>query len=160
VFYANNLNKLGRQAAMKWKVEFDQSLNYVRVSGIDIFDVNLQPVIYRDILSRRFWEPGTALLFDNRNVDFGQSGIERMRRASRNYIKFARYFGTGKMALLMKSLVDFGRGRQFEMLSESKGGCRIRSFLLEEEALEWLLASENQKVDTDKCFLRPTTRLF
>jgi len=145
---------------MKWKVEFNQPCKYVRVSGIDIFDVNLQPVIYRDILSRNFWEPGMALLFDNTNVDFGASGIERMRRASQNYIKFARYFGTGKMALLMKSLVDFGRGRQFEMLSESKGGCRICSFLDEGAALEWLLDSEYLKVESDKSLPRPLSRLF
>ncbi len=77
-------------------------------------------------------------MFDNLNVDFGQSDIETMRKASRNYKKFAAVLGACKMALLMKSSVDFGRGRQFEILAETDDGCRIRSFRDEAAALVWL----------------------
>ncbi len=39
----------------------------------------------------------------------------------------------------MNSPVSFGRGRQFELISDTETADTLRSFLDEAEALEWLL---------------------
>ena len=91
-----------------------------------------------DIVTREFWKPGTDIFFDHRNLQFGKTDIELMRSASANHKKYDKLIGNGRAAILMKSLTDFGRGRQFELLSSDKISAKLRIFLEEEKAVDWL----------------------
>jgi len=125
---------------MKWTIEYVEEHNYVNVICEGLFSIKDHPQMFEDIVSCEYWQPGMALFFDNRNVDFGATDFSLMRQASQNYERASNRIGNGKAAMLMKSLADFGRGRQFEMLSDAKGSVNMRVFLDKEEAVIWLIS--------------------
>jgi hypothetical protein len=124
---------------MHWKIENIESDHYVRVTFEGKFDISQHMEMFNDIVSQEFWQPDTPLLMDNRNLDFGQIDYTVMGQLSNNFQGFSEKLGKGRAAMLMKSVLDFGYGRQFEMISESRGETQMRVFTDEEEALKWLV---------------------
>ncbi|HRH41639.1 MAG TPA: STAS/SEC14 domain-containing protein [Pyrinomonadaceae bacterium] len=124
---------------MNWKIENIESDHYVRVTFEGKFDSSQYREMLNDIISQEFWQPDTPLLMDNRNLDFGEIDFKTMRQLSLNFQSFAERIGKGKAAMLMKSILDFGYGRQFEILSDLRGETKMHVFTDEEKALNWLL---------------------
>jgi hypothetical protein len=50
-----------------------------------------------------------------------------------------RRIGYGKAAIPLRTLADYGRGRQFELLTDCRVGAQLQVFRDEAEALHWLL---------------------
>jgi hypothetical protein len=125
---------------MNWKIENIETDHYVRITFEGRFDISQHPQIFKDIISQEFWQPNTPLLMDNRNLDFGQLDYTAMTWLSNNFQGFSEKLGHGKAAMLMKSNRDFGYGRQFETLSETRSKLQMRVFTDEEETLKWLIA--------------------
>lgn len=123
---------------MNCTVEKIESSSYVRVITSGVFSVEGQLNMIEFIISRDFWRPGLDVLFDHRQLDFGTTDVSLMREAGNNHIKNDDKIGDGKAAILMKSLPDFARGRQFELLTESKVTAKMKIFKDEEEAIKWL----------------------
>lgn len=124
---------------MEWTVEHRAAQDYVVVTTRGEFAVDDHLRMTEDIVSRDFWRPGMAVLFDHRELDFGASGFSAMRSAGENHTAHDARIGDGKAAVLMRTQADYGRGRQFEMLTEGQVEARLRIFLDEDEALGWLL---------------------
>jgi hypothetical protein len=124
---------------MEWMVEHKAAHDYVVVTTRGEFSVKDHLRMTQDIVSRDFWRPGTAVLFDHRGLDFAASGFSAMRSAGENHTAYDARIGDGKAAVLMRTQADYGRGRQFEMLTEGQVEARLRIFLDESEALGWLL---------------------
>jgi hypothetical protein len=128
-----------QEAAMEWTVEHRAAQDCVVVATRGVFRLDDHLRMTQDIVSRDFWRPGTAVLFDHRELDFGETGFEAMKRAGENHIANDARIGPGKAAVLMRTLADYGRGRQFELLTEGRVGARVQIFLDEAQALRWLL---------------------
>ncbi|HEX6038820.1 hypothetical protein [Longimicrobium sp.] len=124
---------------MEWTVEHDEELGFVTVRTRGVFTTRDHLRMTEDVLSRDFWRPGTSVLFDHRALEFGAADLAVMRAASENHVAHDDRIGTGKAAVLMKAAADFGRGRQFEMLSEGRISALVHIFLDEAEAIAWLL---------------------
>lgn len=122
---------------MEWTVE-DRG-GYVAVTTRGAFAADDHGRMVEDIVTRDFWRPGTSVLFDHRALDFGASGLAVMRQAGENHQAHDVRIGDGKAAVLMGTLVDYGRGRQFELLTDGRVSANLRVFLDEAEALRWLL---------------------
>lgn len=125
---------------MKWTVEFSSSLSIVKIVTGGIFTVDDHLKMVEDIISQPFWKPGMDTLFDHRNLEFVKTDIQIMKAVSENHKKFEKQIGGGKAAILMKSLTDFARGRQFELLTGSSVSAKLNIFMDERKALEWLSA--------------------
>ena len=123
---------------MDWTVEEAGGMGFVTVVTRGVFNVPDHLRMIEDILSRPSWVPGTPVLFDHRQLDFGDAGFRTMQEASANHLQNDARIGDGKAAVLMSSLVDYGRGRQFELLTDDKVSADLRIFLDEAEALAWL----------------------
>ena len=89
-------------------------------------------------MGRPDWRPGTDVLFDHRNLSFSDANLGAMYQAATNHLRNDDRIGNGKAAVLMRSPSDFGRGRQFEMLTDGRISATLCVFLDEAEALEWL----------------------
>jgi hypothetical protein len=124
---------------MDWTVEHNAAQGYVTVRTRGEFTLRDHLQMIEDIVSRDFWRPGTAVLFDHRELDFGATGIAAMRQASENHVEHDERIGRGRAAVLMRSPADYGRGRQFEMLTDGRVEAQVQIFLDEDEALRWLL---------------------
>ncbi len=124
---------------MDWIAEFKKDKDFATVRTNGNFTLADHARMIEDIVSRDFWKPGTDILFDHRQLQFGFTTIGLMARASANHEKNDERIGDGKAAILMKSIADFGRGRQFEMIAADKVSARLKIFLDEESAVKWLL---------------------
>jgi hypothetical protein len=123
---------------MNWEIKHIVADNYVKVTCDGIFSIESHPECFRKLFTSAFWKPGTNLLFDNRNFDFGQMNIDKLRMGSNYYQKVSDHLGKGKVALLMNTPLGYGIGRQFQLLSEEKVQTEIRVFKDEQEAIGWL----------------------
>lgn len=123
---------------MRWTVEPGGEGGFVVVATSGKFDVSDHLRMIEDILTRPYWVPGTPVLFDHRQLDFGDAGFESMEEAGANHLTNDARIGDGKAAILMSSPVDFGRGRQFELLTEGHVSAKIRIFRDEAQAVAWL----------------------
>lgn len=124
---------------MNWFIEYNENQNYVRIAYEGLFSVDEQTAAIEDLLSRKFWKPGLPILIDHRKFDFGDTDIPVMRRTAAFHQNHDARIGAAKIAVIMKSLSDFGRGRQFELITKGKISAKLEIFLEEEKALEWLL---------------------
>jgi hypothetical protein len=124
---------------MDWTVDFGQTEKYVVVTTRGVFSSDGHRRMTEDIVSRQEWNPDAAVLFDHRQLDFGDSGLDVMQQAGETHRENDSRIGSGKAAVLVNTPVNFVRTRQFQLLTEGRVGARLRIFLNEAEAIHWLL---------------------
>jgi hypothetical protein len=124
---------------MNWFIEHIEARQYIRIVYEGLFSVDEQSKAIEDLLSRAFWQPGMSILIDHRKLDFGTTNIPIMQQIGAFHQKNDARIGSGRIAVIMKSLSDFGRGRQFELITKGKVSAKFEIFLEEEKALDWLL---------------------
>jgi hypothetical protein len=124
---------------MDWTFEFDGGEGYVLIVTRGDFNIADHRRMVGDLLSRPEWRPGSAALFDHRQVRFGGIGFREVMEAKSIHVDNDTRIGNGKSACLMSSLADYGTGRQFQNLADGKVSARVRIFLDEAEAVAWLL---------------------
>jgi hypothetical protein len=127
-----------REGLMHWTVDLSRAKGYAIVTTAGAFDVGDHLRMIEDIVGRPGWSPGTDVLFDHRGLSFDDADLRAMYQASANHQVNDARIGNGKAAILMRSLSDYGRGRQFELLTADRTSATSRIFLDEAEALEWL----------------------
>jgi hypothetical protein len=142
----NNIapNQSPNESAMLRTVEFIKTGRYLRVISTGRFTLDDHLRMIEEVVSRELWKPGMNVLFDNRNLDYGETSVAMMKAARDNQVKYDERIGDGKAALLMKSIPDFARGRQYEILATEKVSARVRVFRDEKEAIAWLLAPPDE----------------
>lgn len=134
---------------MNWTIEHIAEDNYVKIAVEGIFSIEEHAGCFKKLFSSPFWKPGMNLLYDNRNFDFTQMNFDKVKSGSNNYQKMRRDLGEGKMALLMRTPLGFGVGRQFGLISEDKIGREICIFMDEKEAIDWLLDTSDCPTNND-----------
>jgi len=127
---------------MKWTVGNTEQDCFVRVVLEGDFSIDEFYLIFKEILSHADWSQGMHILFDDTNLSFADTNLEMIRHASDCFAEHHFHIGDGRVALLMNSITDFARGRQFEMLTENKIPSNIGIFRKEEAAVDWLLCNE------------------
>jgi hypothetical protein len=125
---------------MKWSAEYIPDKHYVCIVAEGDFTVEGQLQMMEDVAARDYWQPGMNILCDFRKLEFNPDSLPVIREVSVNRLKKDAQIGNGKSALLMNSLADYGRGRQYQLLVESKVSAHHRVFTDEKAALDWLLA--------------------
>lgn len=128
---------------MKWIVEIPEADRHAVVTTSGTFCVSDHLRMIEDIVSRPGWSPGTDVLFDHRQLTFGDADFGTMSRARANHLRHDARIGNGKAAILVRSLSDYGRGRQFELLTDGKVSAALCIFLDPAEAIGWLTGKTN-----------------
>lgn len=126
---------------MRWHIELCTSPEYLRVDLEGVFSMLKIPDLIADIVGQSFWQPGLAMLIDDRELDIGDitaSNIETIAKIMR-YVNHE--FGRSYVAILTGSIVQFGFARQFQIRCESQSTAVIRAFQVETAAIEWLATS-------------------
>jgi len=123
---------------MNWTIEYSKQNNFVKITTEGVFTLNDQIKMIEDVISQKFWKPGLNTFIDHRKLEFIKTDISFIKEVSKNHEKFEKQIGNGKMAILMKSLTDYARGRQFELLTGNKVSAQLNIFMDEEKAVNWL----------------------
>jgi hypothetical protein len=125
---------------MKWTFEYVEDGNYIKVVSKGVFSADDQARLVEELMSQPYWRKGLPVLFDNRKIDYSIGGTAAIKEAGEYHIKNNERIGDGKAALLMKSVTDFGLGRQYELLTDEAVSVNVHIFLDENQALRWLLS--------------------
>lgn len=125
---------------MDWSAEYIKDGNYVRIVNAGDFCVEDQLRMMNEVINSDFWKPGMNVLYDCRECNFDANSLELIKKVSVNRQKLDAQVGGGKSALLMKSITDHARGRQYQLLTEPNVTATYQVFTDEDAALRWLLA--------------------
>jgi hypothetical protein len=123
---------------MHWTVQLPETDGYAIVATSGTFEVDDHLRMIEDIVGRPGWRPGTDVLFDHRELSFDEANLLAMYQASTNHLRHDARIGDGRAAILVRSLVDYGRGRQFELMTADRVAATLCVFLDEAEAIDWL----------------------
>ena len=129
---------------MEWDVVFDESRGAAIVSTRGVFNATDHARMVADVVSRAQWYPGHSVLFDHRELDFGMAGFATMSAARDNHIAQEARIGAARTAILMKSVADFGSGRQFQLLVDGAVSADVRVFVDEKAAWDWLTGDSGE----------------
>jgi hypothetical protein len=128
---------------MNWEIEHIESDNYVKVTCDGIFSIEEHFEWFKKLVSSPFWKPGMNLLFDNQKFDFSQMDLNKVKMASSHYQRMSDQLGKGRVAMLMKTTLGYGIGRQFQILSEDKIQSETKVFTDKKTAIDWLVAASS-----------------
>ena len=129
---------------MEWDVVFDESRGAAIVSTRGKFNATDHARMVEDVVSRAQWRPGHPVMFDHRGLDFGAAGFATMSAARDTHMAHEARIGAARTAILMKSIADFGTGRQFQLLLDGAVSADVRVFVDEKAAWEWLAAKQDE----------------
>lgn len=127
-------------SVMSWTVEYVKDKRFVKVVIRGIYNLEDHMRMLKDVAAHESWKPGMNLLIDDRKLDFQSTSLEELREAGRRRVELDPLIGGGKTAVLVDSLADFARVRQFQLITNGKVSTKIDIFKKEAEALTWLLA--------------------
>ncbi|MGC2238851.1 MAG: hypothetical protein WA584_22035 [Pyrinomonadaceae bacterium] len=125
---------------MNWTIGKVEKKLFVRITLEGDFDIKDFFEIFGSLFALEYWQMGMHLLFDDSRLNLSEINYEMIRHASDCYSHHYSNIGDGKIAMLMKSVPDFGRGRQFQLLTEMQVPANINIFTDEAEAVIWLEA--------------------
>jgi hypothetical protein len=123
---------------MNWATEYIEKERYVKIICDGFFSIVDHKGCFDQLFASDFWKPGMNLLFDNRDMTFGQVNADKMRIIAEYYRGVSRLLGKCRIALLMSSTLGYGLGRQFQTFAEDKGESEIGVFSHEKSAVDWL----------------------
>ena len=123
---------------MDWTIEYIENQRLVKVMTEGAFTENDFGLMIEDIISREYWKPGMFVLFDNRKLDLCTASFDILRKAGEDFIRYNQQLGNGRIAFLVKSHADFGRGRQLQLLTNAKTSAHLAIFMNGAEAQRWL----------------------
>lgn len=124
--------------SVEWDVVFDASRGAAVVTTRGAFSDADNARMVTDIVSRPEWQPGHPILFDHRQLDFSAAGYQQMLTAGGTHRAYDQRIGNARSAILMKSLADFGVGRQFQHIVEGVSA-EVAVFIDEKAAWKWLM---------------------
>jgi hypothetical protein len=121
-----------------WTVTFNDVSGAALVRTRGLFNTTDHRRMVADIVSRHEWHPGHPILFDHRELLFGDARYQDMLVARNNHLEHELRIGNARSAILMGSDADYGLGRQFEMLASGEVSAELKIFTDEASARDWL----------------------
>jgi len=127
------------KSTMHWTIAYAKDRHFVKVVAKGIYNIDDHIRMLEDVVARDFWKLGMNLLINASELDFSDTRLEQLRAVSLKRIELDTLIGNGKTAIVMNSMTDFARGRQYELIMSGKVAAKIDVFKNEDKALEWLL---------------------
>lgn len=125
---------------MQWKVELDESGQFVRARQWDQFSLDDQASFLTDLFTGSHWRSGLGVLFDYRGLRVGTLDEGDLAAVSTIFQSARRRLASSKFALLCDSDELFEVGKHFGMLIAPKLDNTLFIFRDENAAVEWLKA--------------------
>lgn len=126
---------------MNWTMTRSNNLNYVRVNLTGLFCMAGARSVTAKILSKPFWNNGTSILIDNRQVDMGDVNTADIECLTIMMKSLNERISKSKIALVGNTDIQFGFARQFQIKAEQNTTANIRVFRCESAAIEWITNS-------------------
>jgi hypothetical protein len=125
---------------MQWKVDFDESDEFVRAKQWDDFDLDDQAKFLTDIFTNSQWKAGLGVLFDYRGLKVQTLDDGDLAAVSTIFQSARRRLENSKLALLCDSDELFEVGKHFGVMIAPKLENNLIIFRDERAAIDWLKA--------------------
>lgn len=123
---------------MHWRIEPEADGRLIRVSTAGPFQLRQQRQMFEELGAHGAFSEGLPILFDNRQIDMRASDENAIRESVDIVQEFMHKLHIERLAGLVDAGLNFGVGRQFEILTDLAGGHGFRLFKDEQLALRWL----------------------
>ena len=123
---------------MQWKVELDESGDFVRAWQWDEFSLEDEALFLSDIFAGAHWRSGLGVLIDYRGLkvtDLTEADLAAIRVI---FQSARRRLASSRIALLCDTDVLFALGTHFGEMLASKLDNQVVVFRDEEAAVNWL----------------------
>ena len=126
---------------MNFELSYNYECNYVQVVSSGHIDVQGISDVLGAVLSSEVWEPGMSLLTDYTESSTVDLNSELVGEISYLVKEQKEKLGTGKMAIIMASELDFGYARMFQLLTEDHIDKEVNVYRDRESAIKWIETS-------------------
>lgn len=123
---------------MDWKIELNEEKQYILITTNGQFALEEQKDMFQELCGFQKFSPDLPILFDNRKIIMKGSNPDIMRKSVMIVQDFIKCHNVARLAGLVDDGVNFGVGRQFEILTEVVGGNGFRLFKDKNLAVSWL----------------------
>lgn len=123
---------------MEWQIELQGDGSLIRVVTRGLFQLDQQRQMFEELGAHPAIAKRRPVLFDNRLIDMSGSDVNIIRQSVDIVQEFMRKLHIERLAGLVDKGVNFGVGRQFEILTDAAGGGGFRLFSDEPLAIRWL----------------------
>lgn len=123
---------------MDWKIELNEENEYILITTNGQFTLGEQKEMFQEVCGFQKFSPDLPVLFDNRKIIMKGSNPDIIRKSVTIVQDFIKSHHITRLAGLVDDGVNFGVGRQFEILTEIAGGNGFRLFKDENLAVSWL----------------------
>lgn len=130
---------------MKWNTTYDSELGIVRAEQWETFSLNEQFEFLKAIADNPESSRGVALMIDYRKLTISDISRDNLEEISLRMGKLIGQIRSSRIALLARTDLQFGLGRQFQMIAEQRVPVLIEVFRDEAEAVDWLRESPGQR---------------
>jgi len=124
---------------MQWKIHFDLTHGYIAAEQWGPFTMNEQFAFLRAILTSDYWSPGKPLMINYAGLKIVKMESNDLEKISDDLGKLIGQIRASRIALVAGNELQFGLGRAFQMISESRVKGDIEVFRDETAALKWLV---------------------
>lgn len=128
---------------MDWKIELNDENTYILITTNGQFTLVEQKEMFQELCGFQNFSPDMPILFDNRKIIMKGTDVEIMRKSVSVVQNFIKSHKIKRLAGMVDEGVNFGLGRQFEILTEIAGGHGFRLFKDENLAVQWLKGEIN-----------------
>lgn len=126
---------------MNFELSYNNENNYVQVVSSGHIDVKGITDILGAVLTSEVWKPGMSLLADYSDSSTVDLNSELVGQISHLVKEQKERLGSGKMAIIMASDLDYGYARMFQLLTEDYIDKEVNVYRDRESALKWIVAS-------------------
>jgi len=123
---------------MKWNVTYDRDLGIVHAEQWESFSLNEEFEFLQMIAEDADATRGAPLLIDYRQLTISDISRDNLDDISVRMSGLIDKLRSHRIALLARSDLQFGLGRQFQMIAEQRVPAPIEVFRDEAEAVAWL----------------------
>ena len=119
-----------------------RSRDHIHVAVSGQFSLDDVDQMFSEITTVHDWRPGMSLLFDVAWLDTDDIYSMDLEEVAATVAGLRGHFEHSKIAILVRSDLQFALAKQFQSLTEKRTSTRIGVFRNEELAKEWLRSDD------------------
>ena len=126
---------------MEFNIIIDKADNYAKVTTTGHIDVSGIKGSLHAVVGDEAWHPGMNLIVDYTESSTVELNTEKIGEISKLVKTHKENLGSGKMAIVMASDLDYGYARMFQLLTEDYIDKEINVYRDSESAIKWISVS-------------------
>ena len=126
---------------MNYEVMFHEKGSFMELETKGVITVEEAKGSFHSILDHEFWIQGRPLLINHMSSTTESLTVNDIMQISKMVTMGNEALGDAKFALAMKSDLDYGQARMWQLYTEDHLNAKIEVFRSREEAVNWLTES-------------------